>query len=474
MTMDISGILNLIQDSRLVKTGADIKPLTEPRDVFYLKTGNVLEGEIVRSLPDKQVVFQTNGRALRARTNLPLNVGDRIQVEVQKTGKEILLKVLNRLPFVEAMVKQEIRPLLGALQRPISQVIFNLKAAIRAVLSSDTPLHDRELATLLNRLSTLLEELNIRPEGTKESPPNQGSGRFLPASGMPAEDAGDEGPGGIPPNAQDPSSLLKWIRDSGLEWENKVWQLFEASPQDLAESIKKLIQHDLKGLTQKIIDQLPILKEASQTTAEHLPETHLIPPLPSGNGMRPDEILPPVSGQDSTPSPSAAPMGANMALLAHHLEQLSQTLQVHQWINAIPHDANQPFYFQIPLALSDGVKPLDLFLYKKKRERKNSEAASRIEKGDFWVVFFLTLSTLGSLRIDLKTRRRSLTVYILTETDKAVRHISPFLPKLEKALASIGFQVEGTRVERAADGRVTPPDPFRNHPSMRGMVNVVA
>ncbi len=475
--MDISGILNLIQGSRLIKTGDDLKPLTEPKDVFYLKPGDVLEGRIVKNLPDNRVVLLTGKRELTARTNLPLKAGEQIQVEVQSTKGEILLKVLNRRPTMEGMVKQELKPLLGRLHRPIARVIQDVETAIQSILSSPSSLQDKELVTLLDRLSTLLKELNVTPEGRE--PPSAGK---EPPPSAPVLAETSQSTLSLPAQPdREMTPLLKWIQDSGLEWENKVWQFFEAPPENLADAIKALIQSDLKGLTQKIIDQLPMSGQREAPTKGPFPSElarsgstspkHAQAAARDGEGARVSQ-----EPQPTVPSPSLH-MGNSEALnqLATHLEQLSQTIQAHQLLNVVQHDVNQQFYFQIPLALSDGVKPLDLFVYRKREKPDSSRPEAGDERHDFWVVFFLTLSTLGSLRIDLKTSRKSLTVSILTGTEKAARHIAPFLPELEEALGAIGFQVRGTKVEPAKDGVVKPPDPVGTHPFMRkGMVSIVA
>lgn len=472
--MDLSGILNLIQDSRLVKTGADVKPLTEPKDAFWLKKGDIVEGRIVKNLSDNKVILRTNNRELTARTNLSLTAGEQIQVEVQKTKGEILLKVLNRFPSLEGIAKQELRPLLGILQRPIDKTILNLKAAIQSILSSKPPLEDKELTTLLGKLLNLLDELNITPLLQEEPVSAMAEAQSMPESSAPA----DAHTAGIPvtsSRAQDIPALLKWIRDSGLEWENKLWQLAELPQENITEALKALIQHDLKGLTQKIIELLPSLTGAPETAVENIPE----PSTPSSPQplVQKDGSLPGVQQEVSlSPSTSASPATrAAIAGLSHHLEQLSQTIQAHQWINAVQHEANQQFYFQIPLALSDGLKPLDLFIYKK--NRKKGKGAPGTERGaqDYWVIFYLTLSSMGSLRIDLKTRQRALTLSILTGTETAAHHISLFLPELEKALGAIGYHVVGTKVEKAKNGTVPSPNPMQNLPfASEGMVSIVA
>ncbi len=471
--MDPSGILNLIQDSRLVKTGADIKPLTEPKDVFWLKEGDIIEGRIVRNLPDNRVVLRTNNRELTARTNLSLNAGEQIQVEVQKAKGEILLKVLHRFPLLEGIAKQELRSLLGVLQRPIDKTILNLKAAIQSILSSKTPLEDKELTTLLGKLSNLLDELNITPLLQEEPVSAMTETPSVPGSSAPADVHATEIPV-TSSHAQDIPALLKWIRDSGLEWENKLWQLVELPQENVSEVLKTLIQHDLKGLTQKIIELLPSLTDATETAVENIPEPST--PSPTPLLVQKDGSLPDVQQEGSfSPSTSANPAsGAALTGLSHHLEQLSQTIQVHQWINAVQHEGNQQFYFQIPLALSDGLKPLDLFIYKKNRKKGKSVPGTEIEVQDYWVIFYLTLSSLGSLRIDLKTRQSTLTLSILTGTETAAHHISPFLPELEKALGAIGYHVVGTKVEKAKNGTVPPPNPMQNLPfASEGMVNIV-
>ena len=478
--MNISGILNLIQNSRLIKTGDDLKPLAEPKDVFYLKAGDVLEGRIVRSLPDNRVVLSTQGREITARTNLPLTPGERIQVEVQSTKNEILLKVLNRAPSMEGLIKQELKPLLGTLHRPIAKVIQDVETAIQSILSSPSILQDKELVMLLNRLSSLLKELNVTPSGRESVQGKKGMPTMTSPHPASAEISQGE-PSGTLSTARGETPLLKWIQNSGLEWENKVWHLFESPPENLADSIKTLIENDLKGLTQKIIDQLPQLRQQEEPAKEAAPsEPAQSRPtsLPNAQDAAQDGKGARVSHE---PQPTVFPLvlhqgnSEDLTQLATHLEQLSQTIQVHQWMNAVQHDANQQFYFQIPLALSDGLKPLDLFIYRKKREGKSAQSGMEEAQQDFWVVFFLTLSTLGSLRIDLKTSRKALTVSILTGEEKAARHIAPFLPQLEEALGAIGFQVKGTKVEPAKDGIVKPPDPVGTHPFMRkGMVSIVA
>ncbi len=456
--MDITGIFNLIQESRLLKRGEDVKPLLETKDTFWLNKGDILETRVLNTLPDGKVTIALNNRAVPARTNLPLAVGDRIKVEVQSTEGEIILKVLNRAPSLENLIKQELKPLLGSLQRPLSQTIEHLQSSIQSILtSSPEPFLGKEATELLTKLSNLLERFEFSPLAKNDSPlPSQPvSPSFLDLQ---------EGENvAFPP-------LPDWIRESGIEWEAKLRALVENPPKDISSSLKTLLEDDLKGLTQKIIKILAPLLESEEATSPSSPTPYL-----SSETVDSPTFQPNLSSLQTSPTPPNPSLSAALlSELSRHLEHLSQTIQAHQWINAIHQDSTQQFYFQIPFALSDGVKPLDLFIYKQAR-KKPSKKETQPPSHDFWIVFFLTLSVLGPIRIDVKTHVKQLTLSIQTETKKTARHIAPFLPELQKALNEIGYHVTAMKVEQAPDGKITRPDPLATLPiTSNGMISIVA
>lgn len=467
-----------------MKTGDDVKPLLSSGDTLSLKEGDVFEGEVVRSLPENKVMVSFRDQTLTAKTNLTLNPGDQIRVEVQSTKGEIVLKVLDRKPSLETLLRQEMKPLMGSLQRSIDKTVLNLKTTIQAFLASQAVPEDEEIFPLLTRLSALLDRFNLTPlvsdneseGGSHDFPvtPNVRSSIEVSA----AESFPEEGF-----SVMKADSLMEWIKGSGIEWESKLRALVESSPKDVASTVKSLLQNDLKGLTLKVMNMLSNLEEAGQKeTGRTVPqnlnhnglsETSTI----QGRKLRQTPSLPKSFSPPSTSSPSTISSLSPSLLpeLSQHLEQLAQTIQAHQWINAIRQDSGQQFYFQIPLALSDGVKPLDLFIYKQKQKKQPKRSEPYEEKGGYWVVFFLTLSILGPLRIDLRTREKSLTLSIQTETDAAQRRISPFLSGLERALKNVGYSVAGLKVEKASGGKVQRPNPISDLPFIsNGVISIVA
>ncbi len=473
--MDISGILNLIQESRLLKSEGDVKPLLSPKGVFWLKEGDIVEGQVTQSLPQNRVMITINNRPLLARTDLPLNPGDQIKVEVQSTKGEIILKVLRRKLSADALIKREVKPLLGTFQRPIDKTILNLKAAIRSFFASKPLPGDEEISPLLAKLSELLDQFNINPiplENAQETPST--------APALPGREPVLEAIANLPQEEGERGfALREWILSSGIEWENKLQKLVQVPPKDIAGAVRSLIEHDLKGLSLKIIALLSKLDGETTIQGTNASDQNL-PPVISGSqepGGGQTNVAKGAQLAEPSSSPSTAPPNpAILSELSQQLEHLSQTIQAHQWVNAtIRQDTNPSFYFQIPLALTDGLKPLDLFIYKRKPPKESSFSRPDQDPQGYWVVFFLNLSVLGDLRIDLKTQEKRLTLSIQTETETAARQISPFLAGLRQALLNVGYHVSGLKVEKAPEGKVPRPDPIAKLPLIsKGVISIVA
>jgi len=462
--VDLQGIFGLFSDSRVLKSGNGLRAASETKDAFWLKAGDTFEGEVVRLLPGNRVMLSAGEKVLLAKTNIPLNLGERIEVMVQRTDQEVLLKVLNRFPSLKAVVARELRPLLGALHRPVDEIFKNLKGLIESVLTGGALPESDDVVPLLSKLYDLLNNLNINAQGA-----GKGMGTAAPAG-----QEGDIFAQAFLNHTPVPADFLKWLEDSGLKWENKLRQLVEAPPEDVASALKSLVEHDLKGLTEKIIDMLSgeVEKSAPEMQQASMQES----PLAEENGG----IKPSMEGSSRTgaegPAPEAAAPSAQAPLgqLIQHLTHLSKTIRLHQWLNGFHDEPLQNFYFQVPVALSDGMKTVEMFVQKRSGRSSRDRKQTKESPDEFWVVFFLTLSALGSLRIDLKTRRKILSLAIKTETPAAASLMEPLLPRVKTALKAIGYQISGLSVTYSPTGQVEKPDPADYIPTMaHGMVSIV-
>ena len=464
--MNLQGILSLFPDSRVLKSGDGLRAASETKDAFWLKAGDTFEGEVIRLLPENRVMLSAGDKALTARTNIPLSVGERIEVMVQRTDQEVLLKVLNRFPSLKTVVAREIKPLLGAFHRPVDEIFTNLKGLIKSVLTGGSLPENSDVVPLLSKLDDLLNNLNINARGAEE-----GAGPSAPAGRE-----GDIPAQGFLNNAPAPANFLKWLEDSGLKWENKLRQLVEAPPEDVASALKSLVEHDLKGLTEKIIDMLSaeVEKPAVDTQQATMGKGSLVEK--SGGAKPASEGPARAAPEGSGPAPDVAapPIQAPLGQLVQHLAHLSQTIRLHQWLNGVHDEPLQNFYFQVPVALSDGLKTVEMFVQKKRGRNARERDQKKETPDEFWVVFFLTLSALGTLRIDLKTRRKVLSLAIKTETPTAAHLMEPLLPRVKASLGAIGYQVSGVSVAHSPTGQVTKPDPADYIPAMaHGMVSIV-
>lgn len=190
--------------------------------IVSAKSGEIVEGYVLRALPPRHVCLIIRGEQVIARSQVILNQGDIGLFRVERSSNELVLKLVelknNNLADPNARLSMPVfrgapHTLLGDIVRSSLDGLFESLAGAGRL---PWRLH------WLGKMSDLLQRISLSPEN--------------------------------PPTAE---MLKAFVDGSGMRWESKLRQFFGAANQlGLADgvSIDRLIDTDLKALAMRFLE----------------------------------------------------------------------------------------------------------------------------------------------------------------------------------------------------------------------------
>ena len=198
----------------------------------------------------------------------------------------------------------------------------------------------------------------------------------------------------------DSNKIKQFIEDSGLTYESKLRQSLLLKG-NLPEHLTKTVEKDFKGLLLRISQKL-------EDAAERL-------------GKGGDVIL-----------------KGKMGDLLKAVNTSIKRIELHQLVNFLTTRNDEQLVFQVPFALPEGMKTAELYI--RYGDQKGKQAKGK--KGEFYIVFLLTMRGLGDLRIDTHLFKKKIRCKIQVKNGKTADFVKSYLTELSKRLESLDYKVE--------------------------------
>ena len=354
---------------------------TPPQAAAPLQLGENLEAQVAQKLDANRVVVMMKGSPVTAETTIPLQVGQKINVEVQSLQPQILLRLVSgdaggeqaritgylKAFRTEPQAMTELFQSGGPLFSPES-----LKTLSHGLLRDRSQVLGQMIRTLIFSTETMKNPLFIRD--------------FMARAGF----------------------LLEHNLGKALT-ENQAGA-FNVQPQ--GDNLKSALI-DLSAGIRTWLNTRPDIPEAE---------------------------------------------AAKLMRLAEYADRSVRTLETQQVLNVVSREQDNRFMVQIPFAFSQGPTMQDIFI-----EFDGSRGEECREAGaPFRVVFFLNLDVLGEMMIDVGIRGQELTADLSCQRVDTVGLVSSGLEELRENLDSLGFRVMRMTCDIRDDITLTKHDYVRN------------
>ena len=362
-----------------------------------------MEAAVLEILAPGRVRVAIKGEALQARTQTPLVPGQRLLVQVEQLSPRVVLRMVAPGEASREKLLAHLRSHLVQ-QEPLGEPLLRLRgllqAALRAPAQGNEPRGLSGPRPLMESLLRLLDRAVFQEPG-KEA-----------------------------------KTLPELFRLLGLTLERDLRRMVEGRgkvPEDFP----------------------PTLKSEALRLLARIPR-----PEPSSQGRAP-ALRPDSPASEASPERPAAPASGPegfQATLRQAAETLVRNIEFQQLLNALNHETGRPLYFQIPLALPEGLATAELLV---EQRDGSAQRGSRV----YTLVFLLDLTRLGFLRLEAVLRDSRVDLHVWTEREPVSRWIREAFPELRQRLAERGL-VLGTATcgirpreaaERIEEGRFCPP-----------------
>ena len=137
--------------------------------------------------------------------------------------------------------------------------------------------------------------------------------------------------------------------------------------------------------------------------------------------------------------------GIKLASLSKYVDSSIKTIESHQIINFILQEAENKYLFQIPILFPDGVRKGDIFVEYDRHAREKGE------KGQYRVIFFLSMDVLGDMIIDAELKGDKIDCVVKCADQDVCAFISSFLEELRGSLLALGCKIDMVKCVTGVD-----------------------
>jgi hypothetical protein len=134
-----------------------------------------------------------------------------------------------------------------------------------------------------------------------------------------------------------------------------------------------------------------------------------------------------------------------LASLSKYVDSSIKTIESHQIINIILQEAENKYLFQIPIVFPDGVRKGDIFVEYDRHAREKGE------KGQYRVIFFLSMDVLGDMIIDAELKGDKIDCVVKCADQDVCAFISSFLEELRGSLLALGCKIDMVKCVTGVD-----------------------
>jgi hypothetical protein len=333
-----------------VETSAQETPVSLPP----LEVGQEVTAKVMKQLPGGRFLVDVQGTLLEATAPEGLRIGSELPARVDQLKPQVVFHILDQGQEIEAEALR----------------------ILRTRLPHPTPAN--------HSLNVLQQELAraAEPQAQDRLPPSMAKLQTLIKTLLPNE---------VPPN---PERIATFVRDGGLHYEAKLWQLAERFAEGLAkenpQALARVADGDLKGLllrALKDVEAAPVRSEAQGLVAS----------------------------------------------MANHLNHI----EAQQATNLLAQMHEGPYRLEVPFFSAWGFSTAFLSIEPDGKGGKEGKG----EKGqEYSVLFLLDLEGFGQTRIDAHIASERLRVIFYVEQSAAVALLRSELPSFHETLHSLGYQ----------------------------------
>ncbi len=436
-------------------------------DAAFLKSlqiGQILNGSILKILPQGKALVDFQGRSVMVHTQTPLSPGQQITAKTEQVEPHPVLKIIS-VPPPPLEVRGDSLTLQTRRKPSSPEESINLvlkmrdeqgvasklqirQGAVATATVTHTPGNDSIVVTANNRSATLklANEIPLRVGDTltiQSQPDNQLTLKFI----LPATPER--------PSVVSPAMLRPYLptKSEMPVISEKLQALIQSLPAESL-SVKEKALVDGLGKNLQLLtpqpDRVPseqVLRTTTETQTKTL-ESKLLAVLQSG--AKPDiqsHLQTDLKSQllvlqsllekpDAGPAQTHASSKLNISEMMSTIRGALDTLEFNQLSQQFAKQESQPLILNFPNPFSQHDKSFKVYV----RKMDDSEGGDA-KKGDrqgFNAVFMLDLTALGALQIDAKVRDRAVTVQFAVENESVAGFIEMNLPELSQALNEIG------------------------------------
>jgi hypothetical protein len=131
--------------------------------------------------------------------------------------------------------------------------------------------------------------------------------------------------------------------------------------------------------------------------------------------------------------------------LSKYVDSSIKTIESHQIINFILQEAENKYLFQIPIVFPDGVRKGDIFVEYDRHAREKGE------KGQYRIIFFLSMDVLGDMIIDAELKGDKIDCVVKCADQNICDFISSSLGELRESLLSLGCKIDMVKCVAGGD-----------------------
>lgn len=364
-----------------VKSSVLLPPLT---------VGQEVDAEVVEELPGGTVLVNIQGTLLEAEAPENVPVGKAFSARVEQLRPQLVLQLFGEtLQEIARDANSDLHAQATRLLReniPHHTVAGESFDALTRELTSfvDQPVHEALPASLM-KLQALIKKL-------------------LPDQAAPTAER-----------------LVAFVRDSGLQYEAKLFHAAENNLRDLA----RVAEEDLKGLLLRALRDL-------KTAESHDSEASRSPRVEAKTSS---QLLQSLGSQATVvTTPSSRDITAS---LTNHLEHIESQ----QAVNLLAQAQGEPYQLQIPLFTGQGMTTAFLSIEPERQGNGETERGRNGEKGKGYnILFMLDLDGFGQTRIDAHIGEKSLWVAFYVSQDNSLSLLKKELPGFHETLRVLGYE----------------------------------
>ena len=411
-----------------------------------MQLGETLEAQVAQKLDGNKVVVMIKGTQVMADTTIPLQIGQKLNVQVETLKPQIMLRLAT-----------------GAAGGEQTQITGYLKAFPG----------DPQAAAVLQLGETLQAQVSQKLDGDKVVVTMKGV-QVTADTPMPLQ-VGQKI--NVQVESLQPQILLRLITaDAGGEQTKITGYLkaFRSNPQAMAELFQSggplFSPESLKTISHSLLrDRSQVLGQMIRTlifSTETMNNPSFIRDFVARSGLLLEYNLGKALGENPAGEVKIQPQqgdnlksalikfgaeirewlasGPNLPeaemtkllRLADYADRSVHSLETQQVLNVVSREQDNRFMVQIPFAFPQSLTMQDIFIEFDGRRGEEKEAGS-----PFRVVFFLNLDALGEMMIDVGIRGQDLSADLSCQSVDTMTFVSASLEELKKNLDSLGFRV---------------------------------